>query len=175
MSSSRQTPLNTRESRGTATYAYRTAPSCERSSPVHSTTSPAHPTIPPVPAPSTSRQLSGRNPVPPPGGPSVPRNHNPTGEPSSSKRQSNRKRKREELKGAASSADIMPSATTKALTPSMLADMQPNQVTQSGGEQAGSGEDVDVTREIVNLEPIRDDPALSMRAGLIVNGVSFLP
>jgi hypothetical protein len=58
----------------------------------------------------------------------------------------------------------------------MPADMQPEQVTvaQPAGEQAGSGEDDDVTEEIVNAKPIWDDPALSMRAGLIVNRVRFL-
>jgi hypothetical protein len=38
-------------------------------------------------------------------------------------------------------------------------------VARLGVEQAGSGED--------RIEPYQDDPALSMRAGLIVNGVSF--
>ncbi len=54
-------------------------------------------------------------------------------------------------------------------------DIQPEQVTvaQPVGEQAGSNEDVDGTREIVNAEPISDDP-LNMRAGLVVNGVSIL-
>jgi hypothetical protein len=56
-------------------------------------------------------------------------------------------------------------------------DMQPEPATvaQPAGEQAGLGEDDDVTGDIVKAEPIWDDPALSMRAGLIVNGVRFFP
>jgi hypothetical protein len=52
--------------------------------------------------------------------------------------------------------------------------LEPAMAAQPGGEEAGSGsgEDDDVTGE---AEPIWDDPALSMRAGLIVNGVRFLP
>ena len=54
----------------------------------------------------------------------------------------------------------------------MRADVRP---TEPDDEQAKLVEDVDVTGEIVNPEPIRDDPALSMQAGLIVDGVSFSP
>jgi hypothetical protein len=56
----------------------------------------------------------------------------------------------------------------------MPANMQPKQgtVPQPGGEQVGSGEDVSATGEIVNAEPIWDDP-LDMQAGLVVKGVSF--
>jgi hypothetical protein len=55
-------------------------------------------------------------------------------------------------------------------------DMRAEQVTvaQPRGHQAGPNEDVDSTGGIVNAEPISDD-LLNMRAGLMVNGVHFLP
>lgn len=51
--------------------------------------------------------------------------------------------------------------------PSISAETQPEQafVAESAGVQTRSGED--------DTAPDQDDPALNMRAGLIVNGVSF--
>jgi hypothetical protein len=83
---SRKSPLTTEEGRGTATYAYRAAPSRERSSPVDPTSitefsSAAHSAIPPFPVPSTSRQqLPGRNAALPSGGLSEARNCSETSE-----------------------------------------------------------------------------------------------
>jgi hypothetical protein len=59
--------------------------------------------------------------------------------------------------------------------PSIPADMPPEQFTvaQSSVERVGSGEDIDSTGGIANVGQDRDDAALSMRAGLIANGVSF--
>lgn len=58
----------------------------------------------------------------------------------------------------------------------MHANIQSEQgtIARPGGEQVGSGEGVGATGEIVNAEPILDDP-LNMQAGLVVNGVSFPP
>lgn len=215
LSSSRKSPLTAGESRGARTYAYRTAPSHQLSSPVHPTSTPelsptAHSTIPPIPVPSTSKQLSGRNVVLPSGGPSETRDCSATSrDPPSSKQQSKRKRRREESKEASSSA-TMPPATTKTPSPTkstpttltavedrdvcnhlrredgqtesipdataMHANIQSEQgtIARPGGEQVGSGEGVGATGEIVNAEPILDDP-LNMQAGLVVNGVSFPP
>jgi hypothetical protein len=57
---------------------------------------------------------------------------------------------------------------------SMPTDKSPEQLisAQLGAQQAGQVEDVDSTRKAVETEPRDDDPALRMRAGLIVNGVS---
>ena len=120
LSSSSMSPLTTGEHRGTATYAYRTAPSCERGSPVHPTSIQeiSSAAIPPIPVPSSSRHPSRRNAVMPSEGPSKPHNYSSTsGEPPSSKRQSNRRRRREELKEVASSSDTAPRATKKTPTP----------------------------------------------------------
>ena len=120
LSSSSKSPLTTGERRGTATYAYRTAPPCERGSPVHPTSIQefSSAAIPPIPVPSTSRHPSRRNLVMPSEGPSEPRNYSTTSkEPPSNKRQSNRRRRREELKEVASSPDTVPRTTTKTPTP----------------------------------------------------------
>ena len=214
LASSRKSPLTIGESRGSATYAYRTARSRERSSPVDPTSvqessSTSHSYIPPIPVPSTSKQqLSGCDAVLPSRGPSEPPNRSATPDgPPSSKQKSNRKRKRE-LREAALSAASMPPATTNDPTSaqntptvpvedrdicspsrrydsqtglgadatSILANIQPERVTvaQRGSERARSDEGVERTGGIANAEPISDDP-LNMRAGLIVNGVSFFP
>lgn len=191
LTSSRKSPLTTGEGRGAATYAYRAAPFRERSSPVDPTSIPefssaAHSAIPPIPVPSTSRQqLPGRNAALPSGGPSEARNCSETSEgPPSSKQKSNRKRKREKSKEAASSAAAMPPVTTDTPTPNKNTpttpttvedkDMHTEQgtVAQLGGQQAGPNENFEGTGEIVNAEPILDD-SLNMRAGLVVNGVTF--
>lgn len=60
--------------------------------------------------------------------------------------------------------------------PTILADVPPEQATvaQSRDEQAGLVKGVDDSLGILSAEPNRDEAAaLSMRAGLIVNGVSF--
>jgi hypothetical protein len=119
LESSRKSPLMIGESRGSTTYAYRTARSREQSSPVDPTSvqefSPtSHSSIPPIPVPSTSKQqLSGRDAVLPSRGPSEPPNRSATPDgPPSNKQKSNRKRKRELLREAALSAASMPPATT---------------------------------------------------------------
>jgi hypothetical protein len=191
LTSSRKSSLTTGEGRGTATYAYRAPPSRERSSPVDPTSIPAfslaaHSAIPPIPVPSTSRQqLPGRNATLLSGGPFEARDCSETSEgPPSSKQKSSRKRKREKSKEAASLAATMPPATMNTPTPIKNTrttpttvedkDMHTEQVTvaQPGSQQAGPNEDFDGTGEIVNGEPILDD-SLNMRAGLIVNGVTF--
>jgi hypothetical protein len=193
LTSSRKSPLITGEGRGAATYAYRAAPSRERGSPVDPTSIPefssaTHSAIPPIPVPSTSKQqLSGRNAALPSGGPSEARNCSVTSEgPPSSKQKSNRKRKRENSKEAPWSAATMSPATTNTPTPDKNTpttpttvedkDMHTERVTvaQPGGQQVGPNEDVDGAGETVNAEPILDD-SLNMRAGLVVNGVHFLP
>ena len=190
LASSRKSALTTGEGRGAATYAYRAAPSRERSSAVDPTSIPefssaAYSAIPPIPVPSTSRQqLPGCNAALPSGGPSEARNCSETSEgPPSGKQKSNRKRKREKSKDAASSAAIIPPATTNTPnpiknTPTTVEDkdMHTEQVavTQPRGQQAGPSEEFDSTGEIVNAEPILDD-SLNMRAGLLANGVTFLP
>ena len=183
-------PLTTGEGRGAATYAYRTAPSHERSSPLDPTSIPeistvAHSAIPPVPVPSTAgQQLSGLSAALPSGGPSEALNNcRATSEgPPSGKQKSNKKKKgeKENSRDAASSAATMPSATASTpTTPSALTTVEDKamrtehaMVSQLRGQQAGPNEDVDNTGEILNTEPISDDP-LNMRAGLIVNGVLF--
>jgi hypothetical protein len=186
--SSRKSPLTTGEGRSAATYAYRAAPSRERRSPVGPTSIPAfssadHFAIPSIPVPSTSKQqLPGRNADLPSGGPSDARSCSETSEgPPSSKQKSNRKKKREKLKEVASSAATIPPVTMNTPTPSENApttpttvedkDMHTEQVTvaQPRDQQAGPN---DGTGEIVNAEPILDD-SLNMRAGLVVNGVTF--
>ena len=189
LTSSRESPLTTGERRGAATYAYRKAISRERSSPVDPTSvsefsSAAHSAIPPIPVPSTSgEQLSGSNVALPSGGPSEAGNYSATSEePPSGKQKSNRKRKREKSKEDASLAATMPPAAanipTTPTTPTTVEDedMRTEQLTiaQLRDQQAKPNEDVDSTGEIVNAEPILDD-ALNMRAGLMVNGVHFLP
>ncbi len=208
LSSSNKSPLTTRQSRGAATYAYRTAPSLEQSSSIHLTPalespSAANSAIPPIPMPSTSSHISAPNLVPPSRGSSEPVNRGSTaeGQPPA-KQKSARRRKREGSKRFAASAATVLTATTDTSpdpiknmpavpmivedrdicdpsghhdgqtekdldVPSILADIRPGQITivQSGGEQTRSGE--------IKTEPDQDDPALSMRAGLIVNGVSF--
>lgn len=188
---SRKSPLIT-EGRGAATYAYRAAPSRERSSPVDPTSitefsSAVHSAIPPFPVPSTSKQqLPDRNAALPSGNPSEARNYSETSEgPPPSKQKSNRKRRREKSKEVASSAATTPPVTTNTPTPIKNTpttpttvedkDMYTEQATvaQPGGRQARPNEDFDGTKEVVNAEPILDD-SLNMRAGLVVNGVTFL-
>jgi hypothetical protein len=176
LTSSKKSSLVSGEGRGAAKYAYRTAPSHERSSPIDPTSisefsSAPHSAFPPIPVSSTStQQLSGET-----------RNCSATSEgPPSSKQKSNRKMKREKSKEATSSVAPMSPATTNTpttpTTPTTVEDddMRSEQVAiaQPGGQQSGPNEDIDSTREIVNAEPIVDDP-LDMRAGLVANGVRF--
>jgi hypothetical protein len=63
---------------------------------------------------------------------------------------------------------------SSASVPSMPADTSPEQLisAQLGAQEAGLAEDVDGTRKTAEMEASDDDPALGMRAGLIVDGVS---
>lgn len=187
LTSSKKLPLTTGEGRGAATYAYRAARSREPSSPVGPASisefsSASHSAIPPIPVPSTSRQQpSDRNAALPSRGPSEARDCSEASEgPPSTKQKSNRRRKREKLKEATLSAVIIPPATTNSptpikntpTTPTIVEDKDIHTEQATGGQQAGASEDVDGTGEIVNAEPISDN-SLNMRAGLVVNGVTF--
>jgi hypothetical protein len=156
--SSRKSPLTTGEGRGAATYAYRAAPSREWSLPVDPTSISEFSSA----VPSEAHDCSETSEEPP------------------SKQKSNRKKKREKLKETASSAATIRPATmntpTTPTTPTTVEDkdMHTEQFTvaQPGGQQAGPNEYIDGTGEIVNAEPILDNP-LKIRAGLVVNGVKF--
>jgi hypothetical protein len=205
LSSSRIPPLTTGQSRGEATYAYKTARPVEQSTPTHLTSVPESPetaksSAPPTPAPSTSKQISARNSIPPSRGPLEPGS---TSEgPPLPKIKSVRKRRREEAKRpAASAATVMPVTTTdtspdpvKPIVPETVEDGCVCDPPQYGGQ---TELDLDVPSTPVDRKPElstfaqvrgeetrlvedsieqdQDDPALSMRAGLIVNGVSFSP
>ena len=188
-----------------ATYAYRTARPPGQSTPLHLTSVMESPetgnsTNTPTPAPSTTKQIAGRRSTPPSPGSSK---HGSTSEgPLPAKDKSGRKKRRDKLKRPpASVATMLPVTTTdvspdpvKSIVPNTVEDRdicdpprhdgqteldydeqpmsadikpEPSTVAQAGFEQMRPGED--------GIETDQDDPALSMRAGLIVNGVSFSP
>jgi hypothetical protein len=199
-SSSQKSPLTMGQNRGRATYAYRTARSPEQSTPIHFASVPESPetdnsAVPPTPTPSTSKQIAGHSSVLPSRG-SLEPGFTSEGPPPA-KYKSVRRKKREETKRCAASASTVLPATATDASPDLVRPVVPSTVEDgdvcdpprnddgqtvldldvpstpanvkpepsTGREQLGSGED--------RIETDQDDPALNMRAGLIVNGVSF--
>jgi len=157
--------------------------------------------VPPTPTPSTSKQIAGHSSVLPSRG-SLEPGFTSEGPPPA-KIKSVRKRRREEAKRLAASASTVLPATTKDASPDPVKPVVPNTiegrdvcdtprhdggqtvldldlqsapadikpkpstVAEAGGEQPRLGED--------RTETDQDDPALNMRAGLIVNQVGFSP
>ncbi|KAI9511113.1 hypothetical protein F5148DRAFT_1173785 [Russula earlei] len=184
---SRTSPLSTARSCGAVTYAYKTAP-YEQSTSDHpisipELSVPSISAIPSIAASSTSKKKSDRNSVPPSRGSSEQRNSNNRKKPSASAAA--------ELATIHAFSTSPPPIGSVPVVPITVQSRDPNAasrpdhgqidvavlyqpypitVAQPTGEQAGSGEDVDNTRGVVKAESSLDDPALNMRAGLIVNG-----
>ena len=201
-SRSQKSPLTTGQNRAGVTYAYRTARSPEQSPPIHLAESPetVNAAVPPTAKPSTSKQIASHGSVPPSRASSEP---GFTSEgPPLAKNKSGRKRRREAKRLVAAAPTVLPATTTDALldptepvipnaiedrdvcdppqhddgqtvsdldVPSTPADIkpEPSTVAQAGDEQQRLGEDM--------TETDQDDSVLNMRAGLIVNGVSYSP
>ena len=159
----------------------------------------ANSAVAPTPTPSTSKQIAGHSSLLPSRGSSEPGSMS-EGPPPAKRKSSRRKRREESKRLAASASTVLPATTTDGSpglvkpvvpkvvegrdvcdpprrddgqtvldldVPSTPADIkpEPSTVAQAGGEQPRLGED--------RTETDQDDPALDMRAGVVVNGVSF--